>query len=92
MNSSVSPLQGESLSWELICVADELDQIAQKQYFLQALYKIVCDDPSLMDSDLLYLLGTYLDTEPREKLQGASDKLSALSRIAKDFLTSEENQ
>jgi hypothetical protein len=83
-------MQGEALRWDLICVADELDRIAQNQYFLQALRQIISDDPSLMDGDLLHLLETYLDTNPREKLQGASDKLSALSRTVHKLLTAEE--
>jgi hypothetical protein len=86
MNTAPSPLQGESLSWDLICVVDELDLINQDQYFLISLYKIVCDDPSLMDGDLLHLLTTYLDTNPRGKLREASDKLMALSRMAKKIL------
>jgi hypothetical protein len=92
MNSSVSLTQGEALQSELICVVDQIDQINQDQYFLQAIYKIVCDCPSLMDDDLLHLLTTYLDTNPREKLQGASDKLLALSRKAGDLLVLAENR
>jgi hypothetical protein len=91
MKTAPSPKQGESLCWDLICVADELDRINQDQYFLISLYKIACSDPSLMDDDLLHLLTTYLDTNPREKLRGASENPMTISRMAKKILEPVQN-
>jgi hypothetical protein len=91
MKTAPSPVQGETLCQQLLNIADELDNISQNQVFLTTLREIARLDLSLMDEDLNFLLATYLDTEPREKLREASDKLATLARTAKNLLDNSEN-
>lgn len=84
MNSSPSPKQGEKPSWQLICVADALDELNNDHAFLTALYALTANNPNSMGDDLLRLLTAYLDTDPRQKLKNLSDQVMTVARSIGD--------
>jgi hypothetical protein len=79
-----APTQGGNPSWDLICVADLLDDIRRDHAFLSTLYAIARDNTSLMDADLYHLLTAYQETNPRERLQSASDQIMTVARSLRD--------
>ena len=85
MNTATNaPTQGGRPSWQLICVADALNELNADHAFLTALYELTANDPSSMGDDLLRLLTAYLDTDPRQKLKNLSDQLMDVARSISD--------
>ena len=82
MNNQTTPTQGENPSWDLIGVADTLDEINADHAFLAALYELSAD-PSSMGEDLRRLLNAYLELSPRQKLKEASDQIMTIARSLK---------
>ena len=80
MNSSHSQKQGERPSWEIICVADQIDTINDDHAFLTTLHEIARDKAKVIDPDLYRLLVAYLDTEPRQKLSKLSENLMQIAK------------
>lgn len=81
MNIAETPQpQGGNPSWDLICVADALDELNADHAFLTALYELTARTPETMGGDLYRLLTAYLDTAPREKLKTLSDQVMTVAR------------
>jgi hypothetical protein len=78
-----APMQGEKPSWQLICVADDLDKLNADHAFLTALYELSAS-PESMEADLRRLLDAYLDTDPRQKLKDLSDQVMTIARSMPD--------
>ena len=76
-------MQGGNPSWDLICVADALDELNNDHAFLTALYELA-KPPESMEADLRRLLDAYLDTDPRQKLKNLSEQVMAVARSMPD--------
>jgi hypothetical protein len=79
-----APTQGGKPSWDLICVADALDELNADHAFLTALYELAASNPQSMGNDLRRLLDAYLDTDPRQKIKNLSDQVMTIARSISD--------
>ena len=84
MNTETAPLQGERLSWQIVCAIDAIDEVGYDHAFLTTLYELALVKEGSMDEDLLRLLAAYLDTKPRERIDQATDSLMKVVRLLSD--------
>jgi 5S rRNA maturation endonuclease (ribonuclease M5) len=85
MNTAQTPQTqgGNPAAWNLISIADALDEINADHAFLTALYEL-STDPDSMGNDLRRLLNAYLESDPRQKLTQATEQIMIVARSLGD--------